>query len=147
MSQRYENLIRDFAQHVGLDGETLLQTQEVVIEGLKVGLDFEGDETLGDVVYFTLLGVPQPLRKSQVYETLLEANHLWVGTGGATLGVQQGTGQVIFCGRIDVEGVTAESLSLLLDAFVDNALFWHGYINDESPSEGWQPPGQFMIRG
>ena len=69
-----------------MDADALAATQEIVIEGLSVGLLYDGDESIGDIVYFTQLGTPAPHRIASVYKTMLEANNLWIGTGGSTLG-------------------------------------------------------------
>ena len=148
MIQTYNELISSFALHVGLDADTLAATQEIVIEGLSVGLLYDGDETMGDIVYFTQLGTPQAHQVASVYKTMLEANNLWVGTGGCTLGIQAETGAVVLCGRLGVEGVTAEGLGLLMDAFTDTALFWQKLVTDTLPSEqAGLSPAQFMMRG
>lgn len=149
MIQNYNELITAFATHVGMDADTLAATQEIVIEGLSVGLLYDGDETMGDIVYFTQLGTPPAQRLTSVYKTMLEANNLWVGTGGCTLGIQAQTGGVVLCGRMDVTGVTAEGLALLLDAFTDTALFWKKIIADDAPSDGAAdlPPAEYLLRG
>lgn len=147
MIETYEALLKSFAEHVGLDVENLLATQELVIEGLAVGLLYEGDESIGDLIYFADLGSPSERRAPEVYKTLLQANNLWVGTGGATLGVQQDSGHVILAGRIDVQGLTAQSLSVLLDAFTDTALFWQKFVADTLPSDAPGSQDQFIVRG
>lgn len=148
MIQSYNELIEAFARHVGMDADALAATQEIVIEGLKVGLLYDGDDSMGDIVYFTQLGAPPAQRVASVYKTMLEANNLWVGTGGSTLGIQPDTGCVVLCGRLDVVGVTAEGLALLLDAFSDTALYWQKVVNDTLPdgSAGLSPT-EYMMRG
>ena len=148
MIQTYNELISAFALHVGLDADALAATQEVVIEGLSVGLLYDGDESIGDIVYFTNLGAPPAQRVASVYKTMLEANNLWVGTGGCTLGIQADSGCVVLCGRLDVVGVTAEGMALLLDAFADTALFWQKVVADTLPDAAvGMSPADYMLRG
>ncbi len=148
MIQTYNELIIAFALHVGMDADALAATQEIVIEGLSVGLMYDGDESIGDIVYFTQLGTPPAHRIASVYKTMLEANNLWVGTGGSTLGIQADSGCVVLCGRLDVVGVTAESLALLLDAFTDTALFWQKVVTDTLPDAAISlPPADYLLRG
>ena len=148
MIQTYNELIIAFALHVGMDADALAATQEIVIEGLSVGLLYDGDESIGDIVYFTQLGTPAPHRIASVYKTMLEANNLWIGTGGSTLGIQADSGCVVLCGRLDVVGVTAESLALLLDAFTDTALFWQKVVTDTLPDAAiGLPPADYLLRG
>ncbi len=144
MTQAYTDLIKSFANHVGLDAEALAKTEEIVIDGLKVGLQYEGDEDMGDIVYFANLGAPADHRIAEVYKTLLHANNLWAGTGGATLGLQPETGSIILAGRIDFNGVSAASLAMLLDAYADTALHWKKYIADQLEEHAEMPSPAFL---
>lgn len=138
MNPTYEELLRQFAAHVGLDAQELLSTEEVLIDGLAVGLQLEGDTADGDLVFFALLGAPSPEHLGRIARTLLEANNLWVGTGGCTLGLQQATGAVTLCGRMPLGALTGESLAMLLDGFVDTASFWKGFV-EGTPQDGGAP--------
>ena len=46
----YIDLIEAFAAEVGLDAQALANTQEVVIDGLPIGLSYEGNEEFGVAV-------------------------------------------------------------------------------------------------
>lgn len=138
MNPTYEELLRQFAAHVGLDAQELLSTEEVLIDGLAVGLQLDGDRADGDLVFFALLGTPSAEHLGRIASTLLEANNLWVGTGGCTLGLQQATGAVTLCGRMPISALTGESLAMLLDGFVDTASFWKGFV-EGTPQEGDGP--------
>lgn len=130
MLPAYHALLRDFAVHVGLDAEILAQTQEVVMAGIAIGLAFEGDDHAGDLLYFADLGEPSPLRANAVHKALLEANHFWVGTSGATLALQPDTGHVICCGSMALGAGGGADLAQRLDAYIDTLLFWQQYITD-----------------
>jgi hypothetical protein len=150
MLTAYTNLLESFALHVGLDPQTLQNTQEVVIDQLPIGLLYEGEAEVGDLVYTVNLGAPMPSREAAVLRTLMQANHLWAGTGGCTAGLVADTGEITLSGRIDVAGVSAESLALLLDAFVDTAQFWERFVHDQLPSGAAAPAGAsgaFVVRG
>lgn len=146
MRQAYDDLMIAFAQHVGLDPEIFGRTQELLIDDVTVGLMYEGDEDMGDLLYFTQLGAPAEHRRADVHRVMLEANNLWVGTGGATLGIQPETGNVVLAGRQPVEGVTAEGLALLMDAFADTAAYWRRVIRDEVAEGDPAPPSPHMLR-
>lgn len=140
MSQAYDDLIDQLAVHLGLDAPTLRLTQEIVIDDLPVGLQFEGDEQGGDIVLFCGLGQPPEHRLAQVYSTLLQANCFWIGTGGATLSVQPESQQVLMCARQPLEDQTPEYLARVLDVFVDAGLYWQGFIAGTLVGEeGWPP--------
>ena len=127
----YPGLIREFAEHAGLDPASLSMTEEVRIEGLPIGLALDGDEQLGDVVMFAALGKPAAQRWPELARLLLEANHFWVGTGGAMLAVQPETGIVTLWARLPLPGLDGAGLAEALDSFADAALFWRAQVLDE----------------
>jgi hypothetical protein len=133
----YADILSALAEQVGLDAQELLTTQELVVDGQPIGLQLEGDDQTGDLVFFAGLGTPDPEQLQRVMRTLLEANHFWVGTGGCTLGLQPGTGAVTLCGRIRLDELGGKTLAALLDGFADTASFWRKLI--ESPPETIQP--------
>ncbi len=146
MPPAYLALLRDFAVHVGLDPDILVETQEVVLAGIAVGLAYEGDEHGGDLLYFADVGGPSPQRAHDVYKALLEANHFWVGTGGATLALQPESGHVVCCGSMTVQGASGADLAQRLDGFIDTLLFWQQYVADTLPPTQ-APPPDLMLMG
>ena len=151
MSQAYRNLLTEFANEIGLQPlDQFLETEEVVIDDVTVSLFFEGDEELGDVVFFSLLGKPSAERLPAVTRVLLEANYLWAGTGGATLGMSPDDGTVIIAARLPLDTLNGAALASLLDSFVDSASFWRRYVAGEI-TPGEQVPNalemNFAIRG
>ena len=60
MRLSYEEVLKEFAHHVGLESEALLHTEEVLIDGFPIGLQLEGSPVSGDVLFFTTLGTPSP---------------------------------------------------------------------------------------
>ena len=133
----YADILSALAEQVGLDAQELLTTQELVVDGQPIGLQLDGDDRTGDLVFFASLGTPDAEQLQRVIRTLLEANHFWVGTGGCTLGLQPGTGAVTLCGRIRLDELGGKTLAALLDGFADTAGFWRNLI--ESPPETLKP--------
>jgi Tir chaperone protein (CesT) family len=131
MSLAYRHLLAALAHEVGLDAEAFVQAEEIVIDDITVSLYFEGDEDLGEVVFFSLLGQPAPERAAEAAQVLLQANYLWLGTGGATLGLHPDSGQVLIAGRTPLEGLDGAALASLLDSFTDTASFWRRYLRGE----------------
>lgn len=128
MTETYYTLLHDLAAYLGLPPDDVRRTEELVIDGLAVGLSFSGDEDVGDIVFFSDLGVPAADQIAGMYRTLLEANSLWIGTGGATLGIHSGSGHVLLCGRLPLEGLKGAGMAMVLDAFMDTAQFWKLYV-------------------
>lgn len=150
MSHAYRQLLTDFAHAVGLEPvDHFLDSEEVVIDDVTISLYFEGDEALGDVVFFALLGAPGDARLNDVALVLLEANYLWAGTGGATLGLNAQTGQVALSGRMPLDTLDGDALASLLAAFADSASFWGRFVRGELPADQAQaamPSMNFALR-
>lgn len=128
MLEHYFALLQELADHLQISAGELLQSEEVVIDDLAVGLTYAGDDEVGDIVFFCDLGSIPKERVMSVQQVLLEANALWRGTSGATLGIHPGSGSVIMCGRVPLEGATAQGFTGVLDVFVDAAQFWRAHI-------------------
>lgn len=136
---RYQTLLEDYARLAGLAPvEDFLASQELVIADLVVGLALEGDADRGDIAFFASLGRPAPqVAREQLLQLMLEANALWVGTGGCTLGLQAGSGAVLLCARAPLALCDAPALAAALDAFADVGLLWRevvqGRVSPELP--------------
>jgi hypothetical protein len=132
MSPPYKQLLEAFADHLGLSPEEFLETTEIVIDSITVSLLHEprdgAPDELGDVVYFSTLNVCPPADRGELHQAALEANMLWVGTNGFTLGLQGGTGAFTLCGRTPLAGLDENGLASRLNSFVDTAESWCDYI-------------------
>lgn len=127
---RYQQLLENYARLAGLEPPAeLLSTQELRVADLTVGFNAEGGEDSGSIVFFTSLGLPAAqMPREQLLRLMLEANALWVGTGGCTLGLQADTGAVLLCARAPLALCDAPALVGAIDAFVDVALLWREIV-------------------
>ena len=131
---RYEHLLRNYAAILGLEPvQLLLAAQEIVVNGITVSLMLEGDEDIGDIVFCTNLGLPA--RSESLHVLMLQANALWAGTGGCTLGLQHPTGSVILAGRTPLPLCHAKGFADMIGAFVDIALRWKSLIEGTTAVE------------
>lgn len=126
---RYSALLEDYARHTELPVDEFLAKQELMYSDIAVGLAPEGDEDTGDIAFFTSLGQPgAEVDRTQLMQLMLEANGLWAGTGGCTLGLQTGTGAVLLCARLPLELTDAPSLSTALQALTTVAMMWREVV-------------------
>lgn len=135
----YQALLGQLARVLALDPADLLQGQELVIDGHSVGLMYDGDDLVGDLVLFCELGVPDASRKAEIHEALLHANCLWVGTSGGTLGVHPESGAVLLGLRYPVDGSTADDLVQVLRIYMDVADHWRAFVGGLVPADVAQP--------
>lgn len=131
----YTELLERYAQFVGLSpADTLLTTEEVVVGDVTIGLLNEGGDA-GEVVFFARLGRPDAAAGLEaVYRLMLQANALWSGTGGNTIGLHEPSGEALLCGRIPLALCSAQTLSALLDAFSETARVWREIVQGRAPA-------------
>ncbi|MBX9742120.1 MAG: type III secretion system chaperone [Chthoniobacterales bacterium] len=141
--EHFNDLLRDLGKSVGLpdlkpssDGLCSLRFDD------RVTIDLECSEERGALIFSSIVGTLLPYQASKVYPELLEANLLWVGTGGATLGVDPATLSVFMCYQEKMEGMEFTRFQDLLKGFSDTALFWNKRLL-ENPEDGSEaiPPG------
>lgn len=128
MSQAYQTLLTQLADEIGLDPEGLLATEEIVIDELPIGLQLEGEGDEAEVWLCSLLAAPGANRWQEVARTLLQANHLWTATGGATLGMIPVDNTVSLNVRRLLRDLDCEKLAVLLAKTADIGLAWQDFI-------------------
>jgi hypothetical protein len=106
----------------------------------RVTIDLEANKETGALIYSSLVATLVPHQTEKFYPEILEANLLWVGTGGATLGVDPATLNVFMCYQEKLEGMEYLRFQDLLKGFSDVALFWNKRIN-EGTNFDEKPPG------
>ncbi|WP_028602711.1 type III secretion system chaperone [Ottowia thiooxydans] len=132
----YTEVLEDYARHAGLSAKELLSSHEVVIADISIGISPEIDQNTGDLIFFSTLGRPSAqVKHEKLMQLMLEANGLWVGTGGCTLGLQAGTGVVLLCARLPLTTINGASLSQALQAFTNVALLWREVVRGKVSAE------------
>ncbi|MFA5489280.1 MAG: type III secretion system chaperone [Candidimonas sp.] len=141
MTARYKAILSELAFEVGLESaDDLLSTEELIIGERVIGFSYEpydvNDPVDGDIVFFAVLGGVPSGRELGFYRLLLEANHLWAGTGGAVLGLQRNTGNVVLAARLPLERLQADHLAGALEAFAETADFWADVLAGKRTDSG-----------
>ena len=146
MSSSYQQLLTELAQHIGLDGPSLLAQQEIDIDGLSIFLQPSGEEEAQELRLCSVLAPLPQQRIAQVACTLLQANHLWVGTGGGTLGLSPAGDMVTWCVCLPLQDLDAATLAVLLADFARLGLAWVQYLEaDAGAAQELQIPQSTML--
>ena len=137
MPSHYHKLLTALAEEIGLEAASLIATEEVVIDDLPIGLQLEGEDEKAEVVLCSLLGTVAQNRWPEVARTMLQANHLWSGTGGATLGLLADDDTASLSVRRPLRELNADKLAVLLAKTADIGLAWQDFIshNLNKPNE------------
>ncbi len=138
--EHFNDLLKDLGKSVGLpdlkpsnDGLCSLRFDD------RVTIDLEANEETGALIFSSVVGTLLPYQTEKFYPELLEANLLWAGTGGATLGVDPATLSVFMCYQEKMEGMEFLRFQELLKGFSDTALFWNNRLAGNE-ADGKTPP-------
>lgn len=139
--EHFNNLLQELGKSVGLPD---LKPNDGGLCSLRfddrVTIDLEANEETGALIFSAIIATLPPYQTEKIYPELLEANLLWVGTGGATLGVDPATLSVFMCYQEKLEGMEYLRFQDLLKGFSDVALFWNKRIVDGTNLDE-KPPG------
>ena len=124
----YHDLLAALAEEIGLKAESLIATEEVVIDDLPISMQLEGEGENAEVVLCSLLGTVPQERWPEIARTMLLANHLWTGTGGATLGLLADDDTASLSVRRLLRDLNADKLAVLLAKTADIGLAWQDFI-------------------
>lgn len=124
----YRTLLQELASLNALQADTLLQSEELAIGDMRIGLHCDGDEHDGDLLLYVSLGETAPEYAARIDQRLLEANHLGIATGGCTLGRHPTSGVVTLSVRMPISLTQADALSALLRSFHAHAVLWRSEI-------------------
>lgn len=97
--EAYRALLQAFAEQEGLDPAQLLDSEEIVIDGLVIALS-----QAGAALQCMCEVAPLPLQPTEdLLQLLLQANTLGAPTQGATLGLLGGRDVLVLAKRIPLE--------------------------------------------
>lgn len=107
--ENFQKLIKMFGVNIGVS------SLEPHPQGLcslrfddRVTIDLEYNEEQNALLLSSLVGVLKPKESELFSDELLEANLLWGGTGGATIGVDPASLTVFLCYQEQLKGVSLE---------------------------------------
>ena len=124
----YNELIESFAASLGI-GEAQIEGGACAfeIDGMKVSIVH--DESAGTVMIYGEIGQPPPDDDRSFGPAMLKANHLFGGTGGATLCQNPETGEYAIFQAFPLSGLNAESLAAEVARIADKTEHWRSVLN------------------
>ncbi len=145
----FDDMISLLSKAIGIE----LQIEDGVC-GFKAG-DPEDDvasvsimisnvEERSEILLYADLGNVPPEGREDFYRTLLEANNLFQGTAGATLGLENGTGLIRLQLR-ENSSIFANNAEEHVGAFVETALTWKKLVVDYRVSRKESKPTEEAV--
>lgn len=124
--EHFQKLIKIFGERIGV---CCIEPHPQGLYSLRfddrVTIDLEYNEVHDALLLSSLVGVLKPQESNSFYTELLEANLLWGGTNGATIGVDPASLAVFLCYQDRLKGVSLEQFEQTMKNFSDTALFWN----------------------
>jgi hypothetical protein len=142
----YTQLIATLCETLGmqvppvLDGAFHLRADELEIDILREA----GGQTLVIQCRVATLGEDPGL---ELLGDICEANFRWCATGGATLSLHKGTGEVHLAREYPLQALDMQQFQTLLERFIDAADFWRrriGGIAMAAPAAEASVPDYFV---
>lgn len=131
MSDAYTALIEDTCRQLGIDDpKPLVESGVFVVDGVDVYMDYRDAGFEASVVIYSELGAVPEDAPAEILRNLLEANLLWAGTGGATIGLHPDTRAAVIAYSMPFEGLTGTGVAAALAQFTRVAAFWREAIAD-----------------
>ena len=128
----YKELMTAFAEKIGIeelpiaDDATSLEIDDMQVEVIH-------DETADGVLLGGIIGEPPPDGQGLFNSMLLQANFLFQGTGGATLGQNPETKEYALMRSFSLKDLDAATFSEALGNFVNELERWRGLLADYQP--------------
>ena len=131
----YKELMAAFAENIGIeelpivDGATSLDVDDMRVEVIH-------DEKADGVLLGGIIGEPPPEGQGLFASMLLQANFLFQGTGGATIGQNPETKEYALMRTFALKDLDVDAFSDALGNFVNELERWRGLL------AGFQPIGE-----
>ena len=125
-------LVEDFGRRVGLD----LKLDEngtcaLAVDGMNVTIQDVSEAYA--VGIWGKIGAPPPEGLRQLYEMMLDANHLFRATSGATISRDPESGDFYLCRLLDLRVLESEAFFQAVEKFVNTLETWQKVIADYRP--------------
>ncbi len=89
---------------------------------------------LNAVVMMAPIGMPPPENQEQLLTALLNANHLFAGTGGGTLSRDPESGMFCLCRLLPLVALEIETFTSAMESFLNVMETWKKLIADYRPT-------------
>ena len=127
----FEELISGLGSRIGVeltsdDGSCVINADDMVVTLMSLP-DSDRLAVHGEI------GDPPPEGLEQLLSAMLEANHLFAGTAGATISRDHETGRFHLCRQEPLATLDADSLAALVESFVNTLGIWRKAIASYRP--------------
>ena len=127
----FEELISALGERIGVDlaaedGSCVINVDDMVVTLMNL-------PDSGRLAVYGEIGDPPPEGLEQLLSAMLEANHLFAGTAGATISRDHETGRFHLCRHEPLAILNADTLAAILQSFVNTLEIWRKAIASYRP--------------
>lgn len=141
MREAMDRLLGDLCTQMNIDdAATVIASRTIVVDEFSICIEGRDEIYSEDVLVYTDLGEVPGGNAAEILRNLLEANLMWAGTGGATIGLHPDTSHAILAYRTPLEGLNGEMFAAAVSQFATVAAYWRKFIAEEGRVEGAELP-------
>ncbi len=119
-----KNLLREFGKTVGIAELQLDNENRCNLLFDDIGISFELGPDEESIYIYAMLGVAPSADLESMYAVLLDANYIFRGTKGATIGVEASSKSIVLIREERLENMQLVRFESIVEAFVDLAESW-----------------------
>lgn len=131
----FRELIESFSKKIG---ETLHVDDggacALAIDDMEVTIQLVDEAR--SLVFFGRIGAPPPQGLEALLMAMLDANHLFKGTGGGTISHDAETGDFYLCRAVPLDQLDLDAFVAQFEKFVNVLELWQRLLADYRPQEG-----------
>ena len=124
------NLLGEFGTAIGMPELELDEENRCNLMFDEVAVSFELSPDEASVFLYSYLGDVASNDSKAVFAALLDANYLFRGTMGATMGVDEASGRVVMIRSEDLSTLRLSRFQSLVEEFVNLAELWQNRLAD-----------------
>ena len=118
------NLLQDFGNEIGIADLQLDEDARCNLMFDDIGVSFELSQSQDSFYAYAYLGAAPDTDREDLYAALLDANYLFKGTGGATLGVEAATRRIVLIREERLESMQVARFESIVEEIVNTAEEW-----------------------
>jgi hypothetical protein len=128
--QRYSRLLSEICQEASIEDAAEVELSgQLTVGGVSVSLIHGEEVGMPGLLLYTELDRSLLEDETDLFRILLEANALWAGTSGATLGLSRRTQNVVLCQSVSYDGLDSKRLVPVLQRFALVASHWKEQVD------------------
>lgn len=130
---QYDEIIAALSEKIGIpltsdDGVCQLGVDDMQVTLMSI-------PEAESISLYAEIGMPPPQGLETLYRTMLECNHLFKGTMGSTISLDEESGKFYLCRYDRLQMMEIDQYLKILENFVNTLETWQGILRDYRPQE------------